>query len=158
MSPHQLLQLQIRAFHAAIIDDCERAACPGQGDAMALRLRNNALALGRMQLTMLALIDPPPSAAPTSDLRASDASAMEPPAPEPETEPAEPPVSPPDHRLSGDALSRFVSSRLEPEQSPYDVWQHMQEEVSKVRPAKRGREPVPQEPDLPRAGFRSPSS
>src|SRR5947209_6686895 len=114
MSPHELLQLQIRAFHAAIIDDCERAACPGQTDAMALRLRNNALALGRMQLTMLVLIDAPRVDTPTIDTRPSDASAAEPTSPDSEPEPAEPPVPPPDHRLSGDALSRFVSSKLEP--------------------------------------------
>jgi hypothetical protein len=165
MSPHELLQLQVRAFHAAIIDDCERAACPGQGDAMALRLRNNALALGRMQLTMLALIDTPRTDAPRSDATLSDATpygarpsdaSTEEPAP-PEAEP-EPPVPPPDHKLSGDALSRFVSSRLEPDQSPYDVWQHLQEEASEARSAKRGRDPAPPKPDLPGAGFRSPSS
>ena len=135
---------------------------------MALRLRNNALALGRMQLTMLALIDTPRSDTPRSDAlrsnetsygaRPSDASIEEPAPPEAEAEPAEPPVPLPDHRLSGDALSRFVSNRLEPDQSPYDVWQHLQEEASEARSAKRGRDPAPPKPDLPEAGFRSPSS
>jgi hypothetical protein len=50
--------------------------------------------------------------------------------------------------LSGDALSRFVSHRLTPDQSPHEVWQRMQE----TDPAKQRHKPA-----LPRAGFRSPS-
>ena len=47
---------QIQAFHAAILDDCDRAARPEQPDAMVLRLRINALALAKVQLAMVALM------------------------------------------------------------------------------------------------------
>jgi hypothetical protein len=53
-----------------------------------------------------------------------------------------------DRVLTGDALSRFVSRRLEPGESPHEVWQRLQE----PGPAKRRGSPA-----LPRAGFRSSS-
>ncbi|HEX3989547.1 MAG TPA: hypothetical protein VHX39_00100 [Acetobacteraceae bacterium] len=55
MSLHDVFSRQIMAFHRAIIDDCNRAARPNRNDAMALRLRSNALALAKIQLAMLAL-------------------------------------------------------------------------------------------------------
>jgi hypothetical protein len=53
-----------------------------------------------------------------------------------------------DRILTSDALSRFVSHRLTPDQSPHEVWQRMQE----TYPVKQRHKPA-----LPRAGFRSPS-
>lgn len=69
---------------------------------------------------------------------------------------AEPPLarpSPPqddreDRVVTGDALSRFVSHRLMPEESPHEVWRILQE----ADRAKQRRNPA-----LPGAGFRSSS-
>ncbi len=147
MSPREAFPLQIRMLQAAIIDNCERAACAGQTDAMALRLRGNALALGKLQLALLAL---------------SNAVAAEPRVARlPEPSPAEPASAEPafgeplslarDRLLTGDALSRFVSRRLEPEESAHEVWQLLQEAEPKGRSAKPRRKPA-----LPKTGFRSP--
>lgn len=138
MSFQEAFSQQIHAFHTAIIDDCDRAARPDRSDAMVLRLRNNALALTKMQLAMLAL------------------TGAAPPAPEPETEsvpwrePAssDPPAADPDRILAGDALSRFVSRPLGPDESPHEVWFNQLEN----EPAKRRRNPA-----IPGAGFRSSS-
>ncbi|MDR3533608.1 MAG: hypothetical protein P4L90_23985 [Rhodopila sp.] len=124
---------------------------------MTLRLRNNALALARMQLSMLALaraepaqpvIDaPPPAGTGPQVMPGQDEAATAcPNAPEPDPEPAEP-LPLPDHLPSGDALSRFVSRRLEPDESPHEVWQQLHETEHRKRP---------RNPALPRAGFRSP--
>jgi hypothetical protein len=163
---------QIQAFHAAILDNCDRAAHPGQSDAMVLRLRANALALAKVQLAMVALAkagrpelvaaaDHCPDEEPAGDrlARSDDTS------PTPDEVPAdlapndEAPMTgrglaimvtdgDEDRLLTGDALSRFVSSRLNPGESPHEVWQYLQE----ADPAKRRRNPA-----LPGAGFRSPS-
>jgi hypothetical protein len=53
-----------------------------------------------------------------------------------------------DRVITGDVLSRFVSHRLMPEESPHEVWQSLQE----AEPAKQRRNPA-----LPGAGFRSSS-
>jgi hypothetical protein len=50
--------------------------------------------------------------------------------------------------LAGDALSRFVSGRLAPDQSPHEAWQHHLATASARQP---------RNPALPRAGFRSAS-
>ena len=75
MSIQYPLPRQIQAFHAAILDDCDRAARPEQPDAMVLRLRINALALAKVQLAMVALmkasprnVSPQPSNARMRDL------------------------------------------------------------------------------------------
>jgi hypothetical protein len=157
MSPQAAFSLQFEAFHTAIIDDCDRAAGAERTDGMALRLRNNAVALARLQLAMLA-----------ATRAERPACAMEPvPAPEavahaepqavfhPEREavsqperPVEPRSSPRDHVLSGDALSHFVSRRLEPDESPHHVWQ----DLHAAHQAQRRRNPA-----LPGKGFRSSS-
>jgi hypothetical protein len=128
---------QILAFHAAIMDNCNRAAHPDQSDVMALRLRNNALALGRLQMVML-----------TKDRHTAPDVV---PAKEPEPvveQPSMPMVtSTPDRVLTGDALSRFASRRLEPGESPHEIWQTLQESEAGRR----------RNPALPGAGFRSPS-
>ncbi len=168
MSIEDPLSRQIQAFHAAILDNWDRAARPEQADNMVLRLRNNALALAKVQLAMVALVkversEHPlptyghPDEDPTGDGRdrASGARASEnsiSPGDEAPTAHAlwEPPQRDDqgDRILSGDALSRFVSHRLTPEQSAHEVWQRMQE----TDPAKQRHKPA-----LPRAGFRSPS-
>ena len=130
--------LQFQAFHTAIIDDCDRAARPDQTDTMALRLRNNALALTRMQLAMLAV--------PGTESTGPEPEAPEPPVSEPPL--AEPPPLDPDRILSGDALSRFVWRPIGPNESPNDLWQDL---LSADGPKRR------RNPALPGAGFRSPS-
>jgi hypothetical protein len=133
MSHQNAFSMQILAFHDAIVDDCNRAARAEQTDAMALRLRNNALALAKLQLAMLAagggVGQPEPVAPPAPD-------------PVPRVERT------PDRILSGDALSRFVSRRLEPGESPHSVWQ----DLHAADPGKPRRNPVSRG-----AGFRSPS-
>jgi hypothetical protein len=159
MSLQQLFLLQIQAFHTAIINDCHRAARPDQTDVMALRLRGNAATLTRLQLTLCAVtqdVDLVPE--PPVPVTRVPEPVIE---PEPETvaelEPvrkiaplvARRPSPPPqDHMPSGDALSRFVSRRLELDESPHHVWQDLHEAM----PVKRRRNPV-----LPRQSFRSPS-
>jgi hypothetical protein len=170
MSIEDPLWRQIHTFHAAIIDNCDRAARPEQADSMVLRLRNNALALAKVQLAMVALVKAErpehtlpthgrPDEDPTEDRwdRASGAWAGEKsvagalddeaPTADAHREPAQRDGQD-DRILSGDALSRFVSHRLTPDQSPHEVWQRMQE----TDPAKQRHKPA-----LPRAGFRSPS-
>ena len=149
MSLQDAFSRQFQAFHTAIIDDCDRAAGSDRTDSMALRLRNNALALTRMQLAMLALTraepcTPEPVAEPEPD--PEPALAWE---PEP-SEAGQPDPAPFDcgRILAGDVLSRFVSRRLGPDESPHDIWQDMQETDT---PQRR------RNPALPRAGFRSPS-
>jgi hypothetical protein len=88
---------QFRAFHGAILDNCDQAACPDRGDAMALRLRANALGLTKMQLAMLARTETEPVAAPEPDPWAAL-----------DSEPAGPRHYP-ERILADDALSRFVS-------------------------------------------------
>ena len=136
MSFHTAFTQQIQAFQAAILDDCDRACRPDQTDAMALRLRANALALAKVQLALVALVQ-------TGE-------------PEPVTKPAEP--DPPvaaaidhghqDRLLTGDALARFASSRLGSDESPHDVWQHLLDAETGKRARNAG---------LPGAGFRSSS-
>jgi len=164
------------AFHGAIIDDCNRAAGVNQSDAMALRLRNNALALAKIQLAMLALTgaeptmaepepelwrDPEPveslTADAVSDPTVSDPSTPDPLASDPlASDPlafdplAFDPQAPDNERvLAGDALSRFVSRPLAADESPHQVWRQTLES----EPIRRQRNPV-----LPGAGFRSPSA
>jgi hypothetical protein len=160
---------QIEAFHAAILDDCDRAARPAQSDSMVLRLRANALALAKVQLAMVALLrsEPPEPAADSPaapdhasvqrpeenpGVRAPDDATPPDPPPAALTEPPLPRPSPwPDDQdrvVTGDVLSRFVSQRMTPEDSPHEVWQSLQE----ADPAKQWRNPA-----LPGAGFRSAS-
>ena len=136
------LTRQFHAFHHAILDDCERASRPGQSDAMALLLRTNAMALAKLELAILARLqgthdrqqDMDPTAGPADE----PASWPDEPAPHPDTDE--------DHILAGDALSRFVSRRLGPDESPHEVWQRLQDGTT----AKPQRNPA-----LPRSGFRS---
>ena len=153
MSYEEMLAQQFIAFHAAIVDSCGRSNRPQQTDAMALRLRNNALAMTKLQMTLLPLArgadaqtpgdaEPPSKATPAPKLELM-------PEPQPVLDPelafwAEPepwhileappePVDPEpaanavesaqDHILSGDALSRFVSRRIDPAESAYQAWQ-----------------------------------
>ena len=155
MSLQDAFSRQIMAFHEAIMDDCDRAAGADRSDAMALRLRNNALALAKMQLAMLALTKTAP-AIPGPEGEAE---------PEvwPDVEPAESVLAEPDpvafdgepvafdseRVLAGDALSRFVSRPLAADESPHEVWQQELESD----PVRQRRNAV-----LPGAGFRSPSS
>ncbi len=160
---------QIQAFHAAILDDCDRAARPEQPDAMVLRLRINALALAKVQLAMVALMkaeSPERVAAaverPDEDLtRDRDRTSgswpdensvtrtLDDEAPTVDALREPPQRDDQDDRiLTGDALSRFVSHRLTTDQSPHEVWQRMQETASANQRHK---------PALPRAGFRSQS-
>jgi hypothetical protein len=161
---------QIEAFHAAILDDCDRAARPAQSDSMVLRLRANALALAKVQLAMVALLrsEPPEPAADSpaapdhaspqrpdeiSGVRAPAAAAPPDPPPaalaeSPLPRPSAWPDDQEDRVVTGDVLSRFASQRLMPEDSPDEVWQILQE----ADPAKQGRDPA-----LLRAGFRSAS-
>jgi hypothetical protein len=170
MSIEDPLSRQIQAFHAAILDNCERAARAEQPDTMVLRLRINALALAKVQLAMVALVrvEPPehipatrgrPDQDPTGDRwdpasgpwpgESSVASTLDDEAPTADALREPPQRDDQDDRiLTGDALSRFVSYRLTPDQSPHEVWQRMQE----TDPAKQRHKPA-----LPRAGFRSPS-
>jgi hypothetical protein len=151
MSPQEAFTLQIQTFHTAIVDDCNRAAGAGRSDAMVLRLRNNAVALTKLQLAMLAATQS--SACTPEPLPALEPEQAAGPGPE---RPVESPVgpsaglasSPQDRVLSGDALSRFVSRRLDPDESAHNVWQDLHE----AQPVKRRRNP-----GLPRAGFRSSS-
>jgi hypothetical protein len=53
-----------------------------------------------------------------------------------------------DRLLFGDTLSRFVSRRLNPDESAHAIWQHLQE----ANPANWRRNPA-----SPRAAFQSPS-
>ena len=53
MSYEEMLAQQFVAFHTAVIDSCGRSNQPQQTDAMALRLRNNALAMTKLQMTLL---------------------------------------------------------------------------------------------------------
>ncbi len=137
---------------------------------MVLRLRINALALAKVQLAIIALVkaEPPepipaahrsPDEDPTGERwdRASGswpgensvARTLDDEAPTADALREPPQQDDQDDRiLTGDALSRFVSHRLTPDQSPHEVWQRMQE----TDPAKQRHKPA-----LPRAGFRSPS-
>jgi hypothetical protein len=160
MSIEDPFSLQIQAFHAAILDDCDRAARPEQLDAMVLRLRSNALALAKVQLAMVALMKaerpepfPPahgcPDQDPTGDRWNSAARTLGDEAPSADALQEPPHRDDQDDRIfTGDALSRFVSHRLTPDQSPHEVWQRVQE----PDPAKQRHKPA-----LPGAGFRSPS-
>jgi hypothetical protein len=164
---------QIQAFHAAILDDCDRASRPDQHDAMVLRLRANALALAKVQLALAAVLrteppepvatasrhlypagDPPADSEGASPPRPSEVSAMGLPghketiAGPPLGELTGPREDGDERALTGDTLSRFVSHRLTPDESPYEVWQRLQE----ADPPKRRRNPA-----LPGAGFRSSS-
>jgi hypothetical protein len=154
------LSQQFMAFHVAIIDDCNRAARPEQTDAMVLRLRNNALALGRLQLPMLAVSRDDDRRGTVSALEPAAASepegapelALEPARqskPQPVVEPRMQSAAPDSHRvLNGDALCRFVSGRLEPSESPHRVWQDLHAADSRPRQRKAA---------LPKPGFRMPS-
>jgi hypothetical protein len=176
MSLQNQLLRQIEAFHAAILDSCDRASRPAQGDAMALRLRVNALALAKAQLAMVALLRTEPSE-PIADSHLEEPPAADPdratlpppdaiwpvrapedapPPDQPPAAPAEPPLARPypwpddqeDRVTSGDVLSRFVSRRLMPDESPHEVWRGLQESDAARQP---------RDPALPRAGFRSSS-
>jgi hypothetical protein len=103
MSLQDLLTQQIIAFHTAILDSCRRSGQPEQSDAMALRLRGNVVSMTKLQLSMIALAQ-------------TDAT-------EPEPPPPEEAFDPDDHQLTGDALSRFVSRRLGPDEDPQAAWQ-----------------------------------
>ena len=122
---------------------------------MVLRLRNNALALAKMQMAMLALTgleqpeteaepwhDPEPAGSPVDEPSMDEARVDEPFASEA--------VAFDDERvLAGDALSRFVSRPLAVSESPHEAWRQELESD----PVRRRRNAV-----LPGAGFRSPSS
>jgi hypothetical protein len=170
------LSRQIQAFHTAILDNCNRAGHPKQSDAMALRLRANALALAKMQLAMMALASAePPEPVVAVELKRDEEPVEECPAGcdgTPPTWPGEVPdnnapddqlpddqppmigagrpmVDPEEDRLLfGDTLSRFVSRRLNPDESAHAIWQHLQE----ANPANWRRNPA-----SPRAAFQSPS-
>jgi hypothetical protein len=164
MSFQHALQQQILAFHTAIIDDCNRAARPGQTDAVALQLRKNALALAKVQLALLALdhhvaADAPVAFSEAGVLDHGENSDQEEnsdhgddrvidPLPEPRAVDKLPASSPQDRILTGDALSRFVSRRLDPGESTHDVWQELQDD----EPVRCQRNPA-----LPKPGFRLPS-
>jgi hypothetical protein len=138
MSLTEMLSRQVLAFHDAIVSSCDRAAQPQCSDGMALRLRNNALALARVQLTMMSLTQAaacePQTAQPQPDYN------------QPEPEPIGQPVRPdPDRILTGDALSRFVSRRLEPGECEHDIWR---QSLHDAEAARRTRNPA-----LPRPGW-----
>src|SRR5271165_1155510 len=97
----ELLTEQVLAFHTAILDSCHRSRRPEQTDTVALRLRTNLVSMTKVQLAMVSL---------------ARAEAPEPP-------PHAPDPDPDDHVLTGDALSQFVSRRLDPAESPHDAWQ-----------------------------------
>jgi hypothetical protein len=167
MSLQDVFSRQIQAFHAAILDDCDRSSRPDRSDAMALRLRANALALAKVQLAMVALVKAAGAELATAELqrdevppgfqagdqrsRPDDASLRW-----AETGPTdEAPMADvaagfgeDDRVLAGDVLSRFTSRRLDPDESPHKVWQHLQS----AEPGRQRRNPV-----LPSAGFRSSS-
>jgi hypothetical protein len=111
-------------------------------------LRKNAVALANLQLAILSRLRAEPLAAgdrhQDTDATLGDqpASWPEEPAPHPDTD------DHPDHILAGDALSRFVSRRLGPDESPHEVWQRLQDGL----PAQAQRNPA-----LLRSGFRSSS-
>ena len=149
MSYEEMLAQQFIAFHAAVVDSCGRSNRPQQTDAMALRLRNNALAMTKLQMTLLPLARGADAWTPDNVERFSKAKPEPMPEPQPALDPepafwAEPepwhiPEAPPepvdpepagnavepaqDHILSGDALSRFVSRRIDPAESAYQAWQ-----------------------------------
>ncbi len=145
MSFEEMLAQQFNAFHAAIVDSCDRSNRPQQTDAMALRLRNNALAMTKLQLTLLPLAcgagaQTPPEAEPLPHAKHAQGPAPMPnpepdwtePEPWPETESLAETTDPEtaahaaeparDHVLAGDALSRFVSRRIDPAESAYQAW------------------------------------
>src|SRR5208282_5609286 len=102
------LSEQILAFHTAILDSCHRSRRPEQTDTVALWLRTNVVSMTKVQLAMVSL---------------ARAEAPEPePEPAPEPPPHAPDPDPDDHVLTGDALSQFVSRRLDPTESPHDAW------------------------------------
>ena len=150
MSYEEMLSQQFIAFHAAIVDSCDRSNQPQQTDAMALRLRNNAMAMTKLQITLLPLArgadcqapgtaEPPFEAkhVPKPELLPGPPQALLDPEPAswaepepwhiPESVNPEPVAnvveSAKDHILSGDALSRFVSRRIDPAESAYQAWQ-----------------------------------
>jgi hypothetical protein len=61
MSLQAAFSQQIMAFHGAIMDDCNRAAGADRSDSMVLRLRNNAVAMTKLQLAMLAVTGADPA-------------------------------------------------------------------------------------------------
>jgi hypothetical protein len=164
---------QIMAFHGAIMDNCNRAADADRSDTMVLRLRNNALALAKIQLAMLALTgtelpepetgtepwrEPETGPEPWRDPEPAEPQIARPLMAEPqeaepqEAEPweaAEPSAFDGERVLAGDALSRFVSRPMASDESPHEVWQRELDND----PVRRRRNPV-----LPGAGFRSPST
>lgn len=154
MSYEEMLAQQFIAFHTAIVDSCGRSNRPEQTDAMALRLRNNALAMTKLQMTLLPhahgadtqtpddtdrlpkakrtpkpepVLDPEPGSWPEPEGWPEPETAPEPQPPEPAANAVEPHQ---DHILSGDALSRFVSRRLDPAESAYQAWQHSLREAA----------------------------
>jgi hypothetical protein len=159
MSLHQAISQQILVFHTAILDDCDRAARPDRTDAMALRLRANAIVLAKLQLEMLALTKTEPFGAERplaepnqpQDARASSDQDVGPAHEQAPADGASRPLEQPDHILSGDALSRFVSRRLDDNESPHDVWQQLNQVPETAAKGRRT-------PALPRKGFRSPAT
>ncbi|HEY4042813.1 MAG TPA: hypothetical protein VGM32_13340 [Rhodopila sp.] len=125
---------QIQAFHIAILDNCDRAARAGQTDATVLHLRANALALVDAQFAMVALLtaEAPVTAGDRHQDNAPLSGAQE------DRVPGLAEASmfgatsggQEDRVLAGDALSRFVSRRLQPGESPHEVWQQMLQEVA----------------------------
>jgi hypothetical protein len=151
MSVQDLLIQQVVAFQSAIIDSCRRSRRPDQTDAMALRLRGSVVSMTRQQLALLALAGLPAAEGQqqsTAEAQQSTPEGHLQPMPEtlpqlaPEPPEPEPPPSQPllaqsepewaadtdDHVLSGDALARFVSRRIDPRESPYSAWQRSLQE------------------------------
>ena len=135
MQLQDLLTEQILAFHDAIMDSCRRALRPEHSDRMALGLRGNAVSMAKLQLAMAALApteapvpapDPAIPEHPVARQPGSASPALEPPWAEPPL-PDPPPmtgtIDPADHVLTGDALSRFASRRLGPDESAHAAWQ-----------------------------------
>ncbi|WP_158932207.1 hypothetical protein [Acidisphaera sp. S103] len=155
MSLQDAFSRQIMAFHGAIMDNCDRAAGADRSDTMALRLRNNAVALAKMQLAMLALTKTEPAIPGAEGGAEPDVGPDEEPAesvlvePEPMASDGEPVAFGGKRVLAGDALSRFVSRPLGAGESPHEVWRRELDND----PVRRRRNAV-----LPGAGFRSPSS
>jgi hypothetical protein len=140
---HDLLAQQIQAFQTAILDDCQRAVRAGQSDAMALKLRANALALYRAQAAMLAMAGP--GLAPAATDKLQETADDDPTFAAGDVHPGEPGG---ERSLAGDALSRFVSRRLDPSESAHDAW-HRSLTEAPATPRQRN-------PALPRPGFRRP--
>ncbi len=80
-----MLSAQAVAFHTAIMDTCRRAKQPEHSDAMALWMYGKALAMGRLQLTMLAMAEAAPAEPEPHEPGLYEAAPSEPEPPEPES-------------------------------------------------------------------------